>query len=278
MIAYHIRKRIERAYSNNEKFRVFVFIPLLPGFAGEPESSGTLQIILKHTYAGICRNHGVSIIEQLQNKVGDKWKDYIGFYSLRGHDLVNNVPVTELIYIHSKLMIVDDTSVILGSANINDRSMLGTRDSEFAVLINESKKLQSKMDGKDFKAANFAYTFRVNLFAEHLGLDPKNPILADPLSDDFLKLLQNTASTNTNIYRQIWGCYPDDQYRSFKDLKEHKTPTTKEELDQLRNVYEKNKKGIVGHAVEFPLHFLENENLGISFFSVENIVPERNFT
>ena len=277
-IAYHIRKRIERAIFNKEKFRVFVFIPLLPGFAGEPESSGTLQIILKHTYAGICRNHGVSIIEQLQNKVGDKWKDYIGFYSLRGHDLVNNVPVTELIYIHSKLMIVDDTSVILGSANINDRSMLGTRDSEFAVLINESKKLQSKMDGKDFKAANFAYTFRVNLFAEHLGLDPKNPILADPLSDDFLKLLQNTASTNTNIYRQIWGCYPDDQYRSFKDLKEHKTPTTKEELDQLRNVYEKNKKGIVGHAVEFPLHFLENENLGISFFSVENIVPERNFT
>ena len=277
-IAYHIRKRIERAIFNKEKFRVFVFIPLLPGFAGEPESSGTLQIILKHTYAGICRNHGVSIIEQLQNKVGDKWKDYIGFYSLRGHDLVNNVPVTELIYIHSKLMIVDDTSVILGSANINDRSMLGTRDSEFAVLINESKKLQSKMDGKDFKAANFAYTFRVNLFAEHLGLDPKNPILADPLSDDFLKLLQNTANTNTNIYRQIWGCYPDDQYRSFKDLKEHKTPTTKEELDQLRNVYEKNKKGIVGHAVEFPLHFLENENLGISFFSVENIVPERNFT
>ena len=46
LIAYHIRKRIERAYYNKEKFRVFVFIPLLPGFAGEPESSGTLQIIL----------------------------------------------------------------------------------------------------------------------------------------------------------------------------------------------------------------------------------------
>ena len=40
----------------------------------------------------------------------------------------------------------------------------------------------------------------------------------------------------------------------------------------------KEKDGIIGHAVEFPLHFLEKENLGISFFSVENIVPERNFT
>ena len=43
------------------------------------------------------------------------------------------VPVTEMIYIHSKLMIVDDKSVLIGSANINDRSLQGTRDSELAV-------------------------------------------------------------------------------------------------------------------------------------------------
>ena len=278
MIAYHIRKRIERAYQQKEKFRVFVFIPLLPGFAGEPESSGTLQIILKHTYAGICRNHGMSIIEQLQKKIGDNWKDYIGFYSLRGHALVNNVPVTELIYIHSKLMIVDDTTVILGSANINDRSMLGTRDSEYAVLIKESKKLKTKMDEKDYDAANFAHSFRVNLFAEHLGLSPKDPVLSDPLSDEFLKLVQKTAHNNTLMYRKLWGCYPDDQYLSFKDLREHKTATSKEDLDQLRNNYAKEKGEIIGHAVEFPLEFLKNENLGIKFFSVENIVPEKNFT
>ena len=210
--------------------------------------------------------------------MGEKWRDYIGFYSLRGHDLVNNVPVTELIYIHSKLMIVDDKSVILGSANINDRSMLGTRDSEYAVIINEKTNFKSKMNGVDYEAANFAHSFRVNLFAEHLGIDPKNPILNDPLSDEFLKLLQNTAHNNTMIYRKLWGCYPDDQYLTFKDLKEHKPATTKEELDQLRKAYEEEKKGIIGHAVEFPLHFLEKENLGISFFSVENIVPEKNFT
>ena len=274
LIAYHIRKRIERAFLANEKFRVFVFIPLLPGFAGEPESSGTLQIILKHTYAGICRNHGMSIIEQLEKLMGDKWKNYIGFYSLRGHGLVNGEPRTELIYIHSKLMIVDDKTVILGSANINDRSMLGTRDSEFAVMINEHPKLNSKMDGKDYKAANFAYTFRVNLFAEHLGLDPNNSILFDPLSDEFLRLVQNTAQNNTMIYRNLFGCYPDDQYQSFKDLKQYK-PLSKEELIEQ---YSKEKDKIVGHAVEFPLHFLEKENLGIAFFSVENLVPEKNFT
>ena len=32
-------------------------------------------------------------------------------------------------------MIIDDKSVIIGSANINDRSMNGNRDSEIAVKI-----------------------------------------------------------------------------------------------------------------------------------------------
>ena len=38
--------------------------------------------------------------------------------------------MTEQIYVHSKLMIVDDDVVVMGSANINDRSMRGSRDSE----------------------------------------------------------------------------------------------------------------------------------------------------
>ena len=36
--------------------------------------------------------------------------------------MMDNGPVTEMVYIHSKLMIVDDCKMIIGSANINDRS------------------------------------------------------------------------------------------------------------------------------------------------------------
>ena len=223
LIAYKIKEKILDCYRKGKKFRVFVFIPLLPGFAGEPESSGTLQIILKHTYAGICRNNGMSIIEQLEKEMGDKWKEYIGFYSLRGHGIVNGIPTTEIIYIHSKLMIVDDRKVILGSVNINDRSMLGMRDSEYCVLIKEKKRLNSKIKGKDYKAANFAFSFRTGLLAEHLGLNPKDPILVDPLNDEFLKLLQTRAENNTLIYRELWGCYPDDEYKSYKDIKPPKS-------------------------------------------------------
>ena len=275
LIAFRIRKRIEKAYYNKEKFRVFVFIPLLPGFPGEPDSSGILQLELKHIYAGISRNHGMSIIEKLEKIMGDQWKNYINFYSLRGHGLVDGEPKTELIYINSQLMIVDDVTVILGSANINDRSMLGARDSEYDVIIKEEPELKTIMNGKVYAAANFAYTLRVNLFAEHLGVDPKNKILEDPLSDEFLQLVQNTAHNNTLIFRKLWGCYPDDQYLTFKDLKNYKPPSKEE----LKENYMKEKNGIIGHAVEFPLHFLEKENnLSLKFHSMENLIPEKNFT
>ena len=215
----------------------------------------------------------MSIIEQLEKIMGDQWKNYIGFYSLRGHGLVNGEPRTELIYINSQLMIVDDKTVILGSANINDRSMLGSRDSEFAVIINEEPELKTIMNGKDYEAANFAYSFRINLFAEHLGIDPKNKILEDPLSNEFLQLIQNTAHNNTLIYRKLWGCYPDDQYLTFNDLQNYKH-LSKEELKEN---YLKEKNGIIGHVVEFPLHFLEKENLSIKFLNSYDLVPETNF-
>jgi phospholipase D1/2 len=90
-------------------------------------------------------------------------------------------------------MIVDDESVIIGSANINDRSMLGSRDSEFCVLINETMKFDSIMDGNAYKSAKFAVTLRKALMSEHLGVDADDERLIDPVSDELLKLFMNTA-------------------------------------------------------------------------------------
>ena len=38
-----------------------------------------------------------------------------------------------MIYVHAKGMIVDDEYVIVGSANINQRSLAGSRDTEIAM-------------------------------------------------------------------------------------------------------------------------------------------------
>jgi phospholipase D1/2 len=285
-IAYYIRKRIEKAYQNNENFKVYIFVPLLPGFAGEPEESPTLQLIVKHTYAGVCKNHGLSLIEQLQKIMGNAWRNYLGFYSLRNHALVNGVPKTEIIYIHSKLMIVDDNKVLLGSANINDRSMLGIRDSEFAVIIKEKKQLINKkcnrnfvMNGdKNYRGTNFATNFRKELMAEHLGINPDDPILDDPVSKELFSLIVSRANSNTGIYHNIFGCYPDDAYTNFELLKKAKKLQQEEKPEVLLNKYNSMKNQIVGHIVNYPLTFLKDENLGISFFSKENLVPEHNFT
>ena len=46
-------------------------------------------------------------------------------------------------------MIVDDEKIIIGSANINDRSMLGDRDSEIAILVQEHRKTSKTKDIMD---------------------------------------------------------------------------------------------------------------------------------
>lgn len=66
-------------------------------------------------------------MEQL--KFIENISDYIQFFTLRNHGVIEGTPSTEMIYVHSKLMIVDDEKVLIGSANINDRSLLGNRDS-----------------------------------------------------------------------------------------------------------------------------------------------------
>lgn len=72
--------------------------------------------------------------------------------------------MTELIYVHSKLMIVDDEKVIIGSANINDRSLLGDRDSELAVCVEDTQTVPSVMNGEPYRAGWYASTLRKTLF------------------------------------------------------------------------------------------------------------------
>lgn len=42
------------------------------------------------------------------------------------------------VYIHAKVCVVDDRLAIIGSANINERSQRGDRDSELAAVIRDT--------------------------------------------------------------------------------------------------------------------------------------------
>ena len=65
-----------------------------------------------------------------------------------------------MVYIHSKLMIVDDRKVIMGSANINDRSQVGYKDSEICMICEDVNRVDSFMGGKPYKAGPFALGLR----------------------------------------------------------------------------------------------------------------------
>ncbi|CAO3590887.1 unnamed protein product [Absidia cylindrospora] len=112
--------------------------------------------------------------------------------------------VSELIYIHDKLLIVDDRIVLVGSANINDRSQLGNRDSEIAMLIEDTDIVSSYMDGKKYNASKFALSLRLQLMKEHLGLlefDDWNKLLSDddktasPTMNDMTPEAEQTSAT-----------------------------------------------------------------------------------
>lgn len=216
----------------------------------------------------------------------DKYEDYIQFFSLRTHSIINNTPHTELIYIHSKMMIVDDESVIIGSANINDRSMLGLRDTEIAVVIkelNECSMKRSVIDGKNCLVSTFAYSLRTKLFKEYLGISDSeknlaiNSLLEDPLSDKLFKFMKEIARSNTMYYREIFNVYPDDKFMSYSDILLAKETNGEETSDDFLVKYNQNKNKIIGFIVEFPIHFLREENLSISYFCKEILVPIKNF-
>ena len=122
------------------------------------------------------------------------------------------------------------------------------------------------MNGKDVSCDNFASSFRKFLMVEHLHLGKDESILDDPLSDELWSLMQSRARSNTLLYRDIFRCYPDDEYKSFKALgKYYEFGRDGRDLEILRKKYKEKSGGIVGHVVEFPLHFLEDEKLGKQF-------------
>ena len=87
-------------------------------------------------------------------------KNYICFLSLINHGILNGVPKKENIEVHSKISIVDDTKAIFGSANLNDRSLVGDWETEFNVLIDYQKVDKSTMNG-DNKYEETKYVFEL---------------------------------------------------------------------------------------------------------------------
>jgi phosphatidylserine/phosphatidylglycerophosphate/cardiolipin synthase-like enzyme len=106
-----------------------------------------------------------SSIDQL--KVGDPNRVFV--YHLAQSGLGNHD-----IYVHAKTMIVDDRYVVIGSANINQRSM--RTDTEIGVAILDSDIVTGPIHGQSLQLCRFARDYRKQLWQEHLGTEIDDPL------------------------------------------------------------------------------------------------------
>ncbi|RDB18070.1 Phospholipase D1 [Hypsizygus marmoreus] len=176
-----ILHRIIRAHRDGTPWKCCIVIPLLPGFTFPVDHSdaSAIRIILECQNRTISRGPN-SIFTRLR-KEGINPDDYFSVFSLRNWaKLRGDVLTTEQVYIHGKVCIVDDRLAIIGSANINERSQRGDRDSELAAVIRDTDMIDCTMAGQPFKVGRFAHTLRVRLMREHLGVD------VDALSEEDL--------------------------------------------------------------------------------------------
>ena len=168
-----IVNRIVRAHKEGTEWRCVLVIPLMPGFQNNIDSpdGSSLRLIMYAQYYSLCRGE-TSIFGRLRRADIDG-EDYISVYGLRGWGKIGEQDqlVTEQVYIHAKIMIVDDRVAIIGSANINERSMRGNRDSEVAAIVRDTDQCEITMAGKPFMVGKFAHTLRMRLQLEHLGVN-----------------------------------------------------------------------------------------------------------
>ncbi|CAF4509501.1 unnamed protein product [Rotaria sp. Silwood2] len=239
-------QRIIRAHSNKEIFRIYIVLPLLPGFA----NANTIQAVLYFIMRSINKGE-MSLYQRLKQNGVSNPEDYITFYGMRNWDILMGSLVTEIIYVHSKLMIVDDRMCICGSANINDRSLKGSRDSEICLVVNDIEMIDSYLNGH--KEKYFIYFSRLLL-----GIKNEDEMnVDDPCSDEFYQCFRRIAQQNTQIYEEVFNSLPTNQIRRFADVEAYeKRPKLKETDPQT--AYDKCKK-IQGFIVEFPIEYLADD-------------------
>ncbi|KAI1099665.1 phospholipase D/nuclease [Jackrogersella minutella] len=202
--------------------------------------------------------------------------------------------IQEELYVHAKLLIADDRIVICGSSNLNDRSQLGNHDSELSIVMEDTARIQSVMDGQVFEAGKHAATLRRYLWREHLGLLPPQPhdagsdpnaqppgedspndiwdkdesyeFVEDPMSEELWNMWTANATTNTEVFRHLFHADPDDHVKTFEDYNTFLPPKGVKAghiFDRFLPPDDIRKKldQIKGHLVWMPLDYLKDANM-----------------
>ncbi|XP_071692921.1 phospholipase D gamma 1-like isoform X2 [Rutidosis leptorrhynchoides] len=103
-----------------------------------------------------------------------------------------------MIYVHSKGMIVDDEFVIMGSANINQRSLEGSRDTEIAMGAYQPYHTWAN---KRSSPHGQIFGYRMSLWAEHIG--GLESTFERPESLECVRRVRSLSESNWNQYAAV---------------------------------------------------------------------------
>ncbi|KAM7536021.1 hypothetical protein Aperf_G00000096534 [Anoplocephala perfoliata] len=285
-IAQALYDRILRAHREKRPFRVYIILPLLPGFEGDAGSreSGT-SINYELLFIKQSLFHGPTALIPRLRCIISQPEDYISVCGLRTYDTwPDGRLTTEFIYVHSKLMIVDDRKLIIGSANINDRSMIGFRDSELGLVAEDTAEVgalkEATFAGEKVFVGEVARRLRKSLMAEHLGVltkeardaaDWDHNLLDDPVCNQFFQNIWcKFADDNMKIFDDVFACVPSNNMESFDKVAEIRSvePLYQSDPKKAREMVAR----VHGHLVRFPEDFLSQEDLTPPQLSKENAV------
>jgi len=266
--------KIRRAVEQDQVFRVIILLP----FA---ESGPSGSAIINWNFRTLSRG-GESIFERLKRLLAGldskkRVEDYISVCSLRKAAIRDGRLRTEQIFVHAKLIIVDDDVAIVSSANLNDRSFAGDRDSELGVVVTDSDKVSVNMNGKQMMVSRSIHELRVKLWREHMCEEGLN--VEDPVCD---KVYENvwieTPLHNTALYEAAFPAIACNDIRSYDDLKERLVAgdanTAIDDATVISNLQEK----VQGRLVRHPMKFLCEENLSpVDAGTKEGILGEEMF-
>lgn len=213
-------------------------------------------------------------------------RQYLTLLNLRTCEVLAGRARTEQIYVHSKLLIADDLVAIVGSANVNDRSLSGGRDSELAVCVMDSAVTTAPIDGKHpIKVRRAAHDLRVALWKKHFGEQAKGGIVqpatelislvTKPADPETWQDIQEIADTNLDAYTRAFPFSPNDGYSIWPVWPQNETEKDRERLRAKGPAYERQMpfsdafwtktpsaapQGIRGFVCSLPLEWTENEN------------------
>ncbi|KAF8043392.1 hypothetical protein BT93_A1658 [Corymbia citriodora subsp. variegata] len=189
----------------NERFAVYIVIPMWP--EGDPKSAIVQEVLFWQNRTMQMMYQVVAHQLKQMGLVESHPQDYLNFYCLGKCEENSGQPLDNadsesykskrfMIYVHADGMVVDDEYVLLGSANINQRSLVGTKDTEIAMGAYQPHHTWAKKEGHP---RGQVHGYRMSLWAEHL--EKLEACFNEASSLECVKRVNEIAGNNWNSYK-----------------------------------------------------------------------------